>query len=65
MARILDPDEDENALDLSELCCPKCGCNAVKVIKWPRPGSWFGMNGKAACEFCKIHFAVRIDEPMS
>ena len=79
MAIIRDQPSDEDRLaeelserlDLSQLCCPKCGCNDVEVVSYPTgtpprrtadgwQGSWFGGSGKAECNFCGAQFQVEL-----
>lgn len=61
MARIIDPDDppDDESFDLSELFCPnpRCGANDVRIITYPRPGSWWGI-GKAHCNVCGRTFTI-------
>lgn len=39
--------------------CPDCGCNDVRVIAPPSPGSWFARAGRAKCKHCGRVFAVQ------
>ena len=73
MARIIDPDDDGGGLDLTDLDCPKCGCNSVEVLAYPRgnaprlaggrwSGSWFGStSGRAKCRHCGVVFSIAIE----
>jgi len=45
-------------LDISQLCCPKCGFNGCTIVTWPDPRSWWRRTGRARCEFCGAEFAV-------
>lgn len=56
-----DPNDDD--LDTSSLFCPRCGCNAVVILQYPKDAkSWWGRIGKAKCDFCGIVFPIRMDE---
>jgi len=54
--------------DLSRLCCPHCGCNAVDVLRYPMEAQaakrrwWDQGNGKARCEVCKREFRIEAAE---
>ena len=74
MARITDPNEepDPDQFDFSDLSCPRCGCNSVEIITYPRgdaprrtgsgwTGRWFGSTGRAKCLFCNIIFTITMD----
>lgn len=59
---IIDPDDEP--FDLSELLCPKCGCNHARIVKLPEPGRWFDAGrGYAVCDFCNIRFRIVIQPP--
>lgn len=62
MARVFDADEPDDSLDLSdEIYCPKCGAQHwVRVLKFPRPGTWMSSVGKAQCMECRITFQIRL-----
>jgi hypothetical protein len=75
MGYVADPDQaDGDQFDVSELVCPKCGCNDVRVITFPRgtrprqaadgrwTGAWFGGSGKARCNFCRVEFPIYLEE---
>jgi len=66
MARIFNVDAGESMFDDPDvelaIDCPRCGCNDTKITKAPRPGSWFGATGTAACNFCGAGFSIRIQE---
>ena len=66
MAYIRDADApeelDDYRPDESDLYCPNkhCGCNDVAILRYPKPGGWFG--GKAQCNFCGCKFSIFIEE---
>lgn len=57
-------DPAECATDLSDLACPKCGCNSVTILKWPgNTPAWFAGGGSAECDHCRHNFALKQTEP--
>ena len=78
--RLWDPGDNEEGdsdnLDLSELCCPKCGCNDVEIVRYPRGNApkkgpdgkwdpktrWFGGQGRGRCNNCQIEFSIVIEQ---
>ena len=61
MARYVDSFSNDDGLDLSALHCPmkRCGSSNVKVLRYPRAGTWMRAIGSARCEDCGAQFGIR------
>jgi hypothetical protein len=61
MAKYVDSFSNDDRLDLSGLHCPmkRCGSSNVKVLRYPRAGSWMKAIGSARCEDCGAQFPLR------
>ena len=59
MARYVDSFSNDDGLDLTDLYCPRCGSSNVKVLRYPRAGSWMKAIGSARCEGCGVQFSIR------
>ena len=64
--------DNDTGFDLSDLCCPRCGCNSVEVLSYPKgapprrtggqwTGAWFGSAGRARCRHCGVVFRIEIE----
>ncbi len=51
----------DGQLDLSALFCPnpRCGSPSVKILRYPRSGTWMHAIGSALCLDCGAKFGVR------
>ena len=61
MAKYVDSFSNDDRLDLSGLHCPmkRCGSSNVKVLRYPRAGSWMKAIGLARCLGCGAQFSIR------
>ena len=59
MAKFVDSFNSDDQLDLSGLHCSRCGSSNVKVLRYPRAGTWMRAIGSARCEDCNVQFGIR------
>lgn len=59
MAKFVGSFNSDDQLDLTDLYCPRCGSSNVKVLRYPRAGSWMRAIGSARCEDCNVQFGIR------
>lgn len=61
MARFVDSFGDDDQADLSGLFCPnrRCGSSNIRILHWPRAGSWMHAVGRAECLDCRARFPIR------
>jgi|LSQX01.2.fsa_nt_gb transposase-like protein len=59
MARYVDRFNEDSELDLTDLYCPRCGSSSVRILRYPRAGSWMKAIGSARCEGCNVRFSIR------
>ena len=45
-------------IDVSDLCCPRCGFPDCEIITTPDPKKWFTRIGKAECRHCQVRFNI-------
>lgn len=59
MAKFVESFGNDDRLDLSGLLCPRCGSSSVKVLRYPRAGTWMHAIGAALCCDCNVRFPIR------
>ncbi len=57
-----EPLDWNDAYNHRDLSCPRCGANAVTVLRYPQKRSWMNGNGRAGCDHCGLVFAITLVE---